>query len=46
VELIRTTQLSLAHIALSCGFRDQSHMTRALKKAMGLTPGAMRKHGF
>jgi AraC family transcriptional regulator len=46
VELVRTTQLSLADIALSCGFSDQSHMTRALKKGMGLTPGAMRKHGF
>jgi AraC-like DNA-binding protein len=31
---------------VSCGFSDQSHMTRALKKGLGLTPGAMRKHGF
>jgi AraC family transcriptional regulator len=46
LALIRTTQLSLVEIALSCGFSDQSHMTRALKKGMGLTPGVIRKHGI
>jgi AraC family transcriptional regulator len=46
VALIRTTRLSLVEIALSCGFSDQSHMTRALKKGVGLTPGVIRKHGI
>lgn len=30
---------SLAHVAIACGFADQSHLTRAFKKAYGLTPG-------
>lgn len=45
VELIRTTRLPLAEIAVSCGFSDQAHMTRSLKKGMGLTPGVIRKRG-
>ena len=45
VELVRTTNLSLVEIALSCGFSDQSHMTRALKKGLGVTPGVIRKGG-
>jgi len=45
VELVQTTPLSLAEVALACGFSDQSHMTRALRKGMGLTPGAIRKRG-
>lgn len=44
VELVRSTKLPLADIALSCGFSDQSHMTRVLKKGTGLTPGALRRH--
>lgn len=46
VELIRTTDAPFAEIALSCGFSDQSHMTRALKKGTGLTPGGVRKRGY
>jgi AraC-like DNA-binding protein len=30
---------SLAEAALSCGFADQSHMTRQFKRAYGLAPG-------
>lgn len=30
--------LSLAHIALACGFADQSHMTRTFKRATGMAP--------
>ena len=31
--------LPLAETALACGFADQSHMTRAFRKAFGLPPG-------
>ncbi|WGF86365.1 AraC family transcriptional regulator [Marinivivus vitaminiproducens] len=34
--------LGLAEAALECGFADQSHMTRAFKRAFGLAPGAWR----
>ena len=30
---------SLSDVAYSCGFSDQSHMTRAFKQAVGVTPG-------
>jgi len=45
VELLRATHMPLAEIALTCGFSDQAHMTRAVKKGMGLTPGEVRKRG-
>lgn len=35
--------LRLADIAQECGFADQSHLTRAFKRAYGVTPGAYRK---
>ncbi|MBU1341210.1 MAG: AraC family transcriptional regulator [Proteobacteria bacterium] len=34
-----TSGLSLADTAASCGFTDQSHMTRQFKRWMGITPG-------
>jgi AraC-like DNA-binding protein len=30
---------SLAHVAATAGFADQSHMTRHFLKTFGLTPG-------
>jgi AraC family transcriptional regulator len=33
----------LAEVAYSCGFSDQSHLTRAFRRAYGITPGAFRK---
>ena len=33
----------LSQIALDAGFSDQSHLTRAVKKALGMSPGAFRK---
>ena len=45
-ELLGGGTASLAEIALTCGFSDQSHFTRAFRKAEGLTPGAWRiAHG-
>lgn len=32
----------LAGVAHDCGFADQSHMTRAFRRAFGVTPGALR----
>ena len=43
VERIRHTNLPLAEIAFAAGFSDQAHMTRAVRKVVGSTPGAMRK---
>ncbi|TDQ67417.1 AraC-like DNA-binding protein [Maritalea mobilis] len=33
----------LAHIAASCGFADQSHLTRHFRKIIGLTPGQWQR---
>ncbi|MGB3463993.1 MAG: helix-turn-helix transcriptional regulator, partial [Cyclobacteriaceae bacterium] len=42
VDLLINTPDSFAKIALSCGFSDQSHMTRLVKKYTRLTPGIIR----
>ena len=34
---------TLADTALSCGFSDQSHLTRLFTRQFGHTPGAWRK---
>ncbi len=41
-EMLRRPSLSLAEIALECGFSDQSHFTRVFKRATGETPAAWR----
>jgi AraC family transcriptional regulator len=41
--LLRETRQSLAGIAMSCGFVDQSHFANAFKHDMGVTPGAYRR---
>jgi len=35
--------LSLAEVALACGFYDQAHLTNAIKRALGVTPGEIRR---
>lgn len=40
--LLRTTDLPIAGIAASCGFADQSHLTRNFSRKLGLTPGDWR----
>jgi len=40
---IRSSAASLAEIAMECGFADQSHMHRALRRRFGLTPRQMRR---
>ena len=42
IELIRTGSLPLSEIAFRTGFSSQSHMTRRVKTATGLTPGKLR----
>lgn len=39
---IAATDRSLARIACECGFADQSHMTRAVGAALGITPSRLR----
>jgi AraC-like DNA-binding protein len=35
---------SLAEVALSCGFADQSHFSREFRRHFGRTPRAYREH--
>lgn len=37
------TSSPIAHIALDCGYADQSAFTRQFKQSVGLTPGAYRE---
>lgn len=41
-DLIETRKLSLAEIAFATGFCSQSHMTRAFRAHLGVTPGRYR----
>jgi AraC-like DNA-binding protein len=42
-EWLATTRLPIADIALRAGFSEQSALTRALRKATGMTPAAYRR---
>jgi AraC family transcriptional regulator len=42
--LLMSTDLSLAQIAHQCGFSNQQHMTRMVRRVMGRTPGAIRRN--
>jgi AraC-like DNA-binding protein len=42
-DLLLSSQLGLADIALACGFADQSHFTRIFARVNGLGPGAWRR---
>ncbi|WP_113000443.1 AraC family transcriptional regulator [Rhizobium sp. Root1203] len=41
--LLGDGRMSIAEIALACGFADQSHFTRAFTKATNLSPAAWRR---
>ncbi len=43
MSLLRGSTLSLAEIALTCGFADQSHFTRVFARMTGMGPGAWRR---
>lgn len=42
LPLLRKGELTLAEIALLCGFADQSHFTRTFRQHMGVTPHQFR----
>jgi AraC family transcriptional regulator len=42
-EKLRDDGLSLSDVAAECGFSDQSHLTRAFKQTVGVSPGAWRR---
>lgn len=42
-QLLREADLPLAQIALASGFANQSHLTQAFKRLVGLTPAAYRE---
>ena len=45
-DFLTGSDMGLAEIALATGFADQAHMTRALKSALGVTPGRLRRSEF
>jgi AraC family transcriptional regulator len=42
-ELLTTTMRPLSEVAMQAGFFDQSHMTRVLKRFLGVTPATLRR---
>lgn len=44
-ELLDTTRLSLAEVALRCGFSSQAHFTQYFHREIGLTPRQFRRGG-
>ncbi len=42
VQRLLRAGASIADASFACGFFDQSHMTRAFKKVLGITPGRFR----
>ncbi len=41
-RLIEGTDLSFAAVAVDCGFSDQSHLARSVRRVLGVTPTAIR----
>jgi AraC family transcriptional regulator len=41
--LLSTTDMPLAEIAFQCGFSNQQHMTRMVRRLTGRTPGRIRR---
>jgi AraC-like DNA-binding protein len=42
-DLIRSCRMPLSTVALSCGFADQSHLTRVFTREVGASPAAWRR---
>lgn len=45
MEMMRTSDMPLAGVAVACGFTDQSHFTRIFSRLAGQTPAAWRRNG-
>jgi AraC-like DNA-binding protein len=45
MQLLGTTTLPIAEIAIECGFADQSHFTRVFTRFVGSSPRTWRKQG-
>lgn len=43
-SLMQDRRLTLAEIALACGFADQSHFTRVFAQCVGVSPGTWRRN--
>lgn len=41
--MMATTREQLTDIALACGFADQSHLNRAFRRLVGMSPGQWRR---
>jgi AraC family transcriptional regulator len=41
-ELLRHSRLGPADVAQACGFASQQHLTNAMRRALGITPGRYR----
>jgi len=44
-QLLRSTSLSVADIAIATGFYDASHLSKVFYRELGLAPGAYRRGG-
>jgi AraC family transcriptional regulator len=42
-ELLTATSVPLSDVAMRAGFFDQSHMTRVMKRFLGVTPASLRR---
>jgi AraC-like DNA-binding protein len=43
VRMLQNGATQLAFVAYACGFADQSHLTRAMRQLVGLTPAHLRR---
>lgn len=42
-QLLKRSKLTIAEIALQCGFNSQSHLSKHFRDAIGMTPSDYRK---
>jgi AraC family transcriptional regulator len=43
MDLLRTTDMSVAEVALAAGFSSQSHLSNRFRRVIGVSPAAYRK---
>lgn len=42
-DMLHRSTMPISHIALDCGFADQSHLTRVFSKHVGISPASWRR---